>query len=265
MKVHRDLRYSDGNARNLLDLYLPEGGPAPLVIYIHGGAFMMGDKANPDWGDLIAIQAVVDAGFAVASVNYRFVPEHIWPAQLEDLRAAVAFLRVVAGEYGFDGARIAAFGPSAGGHLTACLALDQGLRAAVPWFPPVDFRFMDADMAASGVERQAPPNAESGSPESKLIGGAVADHPDLAYRAGPLGVLDALPEGARIPPFFIQHGAVDPLIAARQSQRLAEALRARGGEVVLEILPGAGHGGPAFDRPETLARVTAFLTENLGV
>jgi acetyl esterase/lipase len=269
---HLDLTYASCSARNRLDLFLPEGvSQPPLVVYIHGGAFRMGDKAFVDPLDQAIKAAVLGAGLALASINYRFSAEAIWPAQLQDLRDAFAFLRDKAGELGFDGARMASFGPSAGGYYSAmagiALAEDAAtrLRASVCWFPPVDFGTMDADMEATGTVRGTGRNDAPGSPESDLIGACVADNPDLARAASPLSYLDALPPGTALPPFLIMHGALDPLIAPAQAQRLHRALVARGGDSQLVILPEGTHGGGSFERPETMARVLAFLTQHLRV
>jgi acetyl esterase/lipase len=269
----RDIAYGP-QARNRLDLYHPAPGKVlPLVIYVHGGGFMMGDKANPDWGDLESIASMTGGGLAVASVNYRFSTTAPWPAQLDDLQQAVGFLRAGASGFGVDGARLGCFGPSAGGHLSVCLTLalaEHANRAAAPapmacaaWFPPVDFLQMDADMEATGLTREGGRNDAPDSPESLLVGVPIRSDAARTRAATPLGLLDGLPPGTRLPPVFIQHGALDGLVAPRQSERLRDALVARGGECRLEILPDGTHGGGAFARPETMGRVTEFLRERL--
>jgi acetyl esterase/lipase len=264
-----DIRYSDRAARCVLDLALPDGATRPpLVVYIHGGAFFMGDKTD----GAAERQALRMAGFAVASVNYRYSSEAIWPAQLEDLKAAFAFLRAQAPALGLDGARIASFGPSAGGHLSAsvgiALAADPAtaLDASVVWFPPVDFPSMDGDMIATGIERATGRNDGPKSPESRLIGACVADHPDLAHAAGPIARLAELPPGALLPDMLIMHGALDPYIAAAQSRRLHAAVAAHGtaSRLDLDILPRGTHGGGEFEEPQTMARVTRFLADSFA-
>lgn len=268
-KVQTDIRYADHAPRCVLDLALPEGGTRPpLVVYIHGGAFLMGDKSEGP----AERQALLDAGFAVASVNYRLTGEAIWPAQLEDLKTAFAFLRARAGYLGLDGARIASFGPSAGGHLSAsigiALAADAAtaLDASVVWFPPVDFPTMDSDILATGIERATGRNDGPNSPESRLIGACVADSPDLARAAGPIAWLTELPPGARLPDMLIMHGALDPYIAAAQSRRLHAALTAQAtaSRLDLDILPFGTHGGGEFGEPQTLARVIRFLADSFA-
>lgn len=267
---HLDLTYANRSARNRLDLFLPEGvGRPPLVVFIHGGAFRMGDKAFADPLDQKIKAAIVGSGLALASINYRYSSEAIWPAQLQDLKDAFAFLRGQAGDLGINAARVASFGPSAGGYYSAmagiALAADPAtrLRASVCWFPPIDFRTMDADMEAAGTVRGKGRNDAPGSPESELIGAVVVDNPDLARAASPLTYLNALPPGTTLPPFLIMHGALDPLIAANQPRRLHQALMDRGADSQLKILPEGTHGGGSFERPETLAQVTTFLSHHL--
>ena len=221
-----DIRYAQISPRQVLDLVVPDATtPAPLVVFIHGGAFRMGDKSDC----LRERQALVDAGFAVASLNYRYATEVIWPAQLDDLRAAIGFLRTHADRFGFDATRIASFGPSAGGHLSASVRIalsatsETWLAASIVWFPPVDFPTMDADIEATGVARATGRNDAPDSPESVLIGSCVADHPDLARSAGPIAQLGLLPTGAKLPAFLIMHGALDPYIAAAQAAKAAHS------------------------------------------
>jgi acetyl esterase/lipase len=255
-----DIAYGP-DARHVLDLELPEAANPPLVVFIHGGAFFVGDKS-----DCAAERAaLLAAGFAVASVHYRFTDTAIWPAQLDDLKAAFAFLRQYEG--GYDAARIASFGPSAGGHLSAsigiALSADPATRlvASVVWFPPVDFPTMDEDIIATGVERATGRNDGPKSPESRLIGAHVAENPDLARAAGPIARIAELPTGAVLPDMLIMHGAKDPYIAAAQSRRLHLALAAHGtaSRLDLDILPQGTHGGGEFTEPAAMERVTAFL------
>ncbi len=261
-----DQRYGQASTRNVLDIYLPKGAAnPPLVLWIHGGAFKFGDKAKPE-----GLAQFLEAGIAVASMNYRFSSEAIWPAQLDDIRAAVGFLRTNAARFGFDGARIASFGASAGGHLSAmagiALAGDPATRltAAVSWFPPVDFTTMDADIEATGVTRKTGRNDAADSPESQLVGAPVGENSQRALEASPLTYIQKLPAGVTPPPFLIMHGAQDQMIGRGQSERLAAALVARGGSAQFVLLPEGGHGTGDFEKPETVAQVIAFLVAQFG-
>lgn len=263
VRVEKNVRYADRSDRNVLDLYLPEGvQDPPLVVWIHGGGWRTGDKSNP-----VGLKAFLDAGFAVASINYRLSQEATWPAQLEDLKSAFAFLREHAAKYGYDAGRIASFGASAGGHLSAVagivLAGDPRTRlaASVVWFPPIDFPTMGEDFEKTGIERRTGPNDTSFSPMSALIGASVKENPALARAASPLTFLEKLPAGTKIPAFLIMHGARDPVVARGQSGRLFSALLAYRDVGGLEyvLLPESGHGSGDFQKPETIERVVSFL------
>jgi acetyl esterase/lipase len=264
-----DVCYADRSPRNLLDIVVPDAvTPPPLVVVIHGGAFFMGDKSDC----AREREALLAAGFAVASVNYRYSSEAIWPAPLDDLKDAFAFLRAQAQTYGYDGRRIASFGPSAGGHLSASIGIALSANAAtrpdatLVWFPPVDFPTMDADIEATGIARATGRNDGPKSPESRLIGATVADHPELARAAGPVARLGELPPGTRLPDMLIMHGARDPYIAAAQSRKLHLAV-ARFGTCTrldLDILPEGTHGGGKFEEPQTMEKVVRFLTASFA-
>ena len=260
--------YSTRSSSNVLDVYIPESGnaPFPLVLFIHGGAFMHGDKEDPD-----CLAELLRAGFAVASMNYRLSGQAIWPAQMDDIKAALLFLRSNTNRLSIDGQRIATFGPSAGGHLASVTALalaknpETRVQACVDWYGPIDFIHMDKDIEATGVVRESGRNDAAGSPESRLIGATVSDNPELAATASPLTYLANLASDATPPPFLIMHGAEDALIAPRQSERLRDALIAAYGENAVEyhLLSDAGHGGSEFAKPETSAIVVEFLTRHL--
>ena len=262
-----DISYADSSPRNVCDIYRPATVPAdgrcPVVVWIHGGAFRLGDKSR-----MMMPGPIIDGGMAIVSINYRLSQQAIWPAQLQDLANVSRFIRANADEYGFDTGRLAAFGSSAGGHLAAMMGIafadDPELRihAVVDWYGPIHFQHMDHDIGLTGVERGSPPNGEAGSPESDLIGAVVNDRPDLAFAASPLHYLE---RSDSAPPFLIMHGDSDPLIGAPQSVRLKEALREKFGPEAAEyhLLPDTGHGGGAFDSGWAQELVVEFLGRNL--
>jgi acetyl esterase/lipase len=259
-----NLAYADKSERNVLDLYLPEGatGPVPVVVWVHGGAFMMGDKSGPQ-----SLAALNEAGYAVAAINYRLSGTDQWPAQLEDVEAAVAYLRANAGDLGIDPAKVALFGASAGGHLVSttgiALAADPAtaVQAVVDWFGPVDFTMMDADIEVTGLTRSTGRNDAADSPESALIGMSVADNPKEAQKVSPLWYLAQLPEGTALPAFLVMHGGVDTFVGPKQSERLRDALLAwpSNGGVTYEFLPEGGHGSGAFQEAPATQKVVDFL------
>jgi acetyl esterase/lipase/cyclophilin family peptidyl-prolyl cis-trans isomerase len=260
--VHRDIAYvAGGHARQKLDLYLPKAdGPLPLIINIHGGAFRMGSKADGVPLDYLAL------GYAVASIGYRLSGDAIWPAQIEDCKAAVRWLRANARTHGIDPDRFAAWGASAGGHLATMLGTAGGVKefevgenlgvssrvqAVVDYFGPTDFLQMDAHRLANGQVHDP-----ADSPESELIGGALQENKDKAARANPITYVtkDA-------PPFLICHGDADPLVPHHQSVLLEAALRRAGVPVTFYTVTGAGHG--RFNDPRVPELTKAFLAEHL--
>ena len=263
-----NLAYSAGSDRNVLDVYLPEGAanPVPVVIWVHGGAFMMGDKSAPQ-----SLDALLGAGYAVVAINYRLTGTDIWPAQRDDVTAAVAYVQDNAVALGIDPDKVALFGASAGGFLvsTTGIALSadpaRAVEAVVDWFGPVQFTTMDADIEATGVERSTGRNDAADSPESALIGRVVADNPAVANAVSPLADLADLPAGTTLPPFLIMHGAIDTFVGAGQSERLRDALLANPGNsgVTFELLPLGGHGSGSFQEAGATETVISFLNVHL--
>ncbi|MEN9841270.1 MAG: hypothetical protein RL376_1070, partial [Verrucomicrobiota bacterium] len=272
-----DVAYADLSPAQKLDLFLPAGpGPFPLLLNIHGGAFMFGDKTMLD---APVARAFLAAGFAVASVNYRLSGEARFPAAVQDVKAAVRHLRARAADYRLDG-RIVAFGQSAGGNLASLLGTSGGealfedarlghaetssrVQAVIDWFGPTDFAQMDAQAKAEGRPASAQTHGTADSPESRYLGAALATVPELVRQANPATY--ATPDD---PPFLLQKGSADPLIPVGQSRLLLDALRRANVSATLEIIEGGGHGdmgsGQArFLTPENIARLVTFARQNV--
>ena len=260
--VQRDLAYvAGGHGRQKLDLYLPQAGTnLPLLINIHGGAFRAGSK---DQGVPLEY---LNQGYAIASINYRLSQHAVFPAQIEDCKAAVRWLRAHASEYRLDPSRFAAWGSSAGGHLAAMLGTtgdtqafevgadrDQSSRvqAVVDYFGPTDFLQMDAHRLPNGMRHDP-----ADSPESQLIGGAIQENRDKAAKANPITYVTT-----NTPPFLICHGDRDPLVPLNQSQLLTAALKEAGVPVTFYTVKGAGHGG--FGDPKVPELTREFLAKYL--
>ncbi|MFE0674649.1 alpha/beta hydrolase [Streptomyces sp. NPDC058867] len=214
-----------------LDLWLPEDAvtrPLPLVLFVHGGAWRRGRREDMGYrmrhwrpGPFARIAA---AGFAVASADYRLSGEAVFPAPLDDLREALAWIAERSGELGIDTARTVVWGESAGGHLAALLALAEdtpGVRGAVVWYAPSDLT-LDGD--------------RTDSPEALLLGAAPAAVPERAAQASPLHGVHAA-----APPFLLVHGEKDTMVDCSHSRRLAARLTEAGTEVALRTVPGADH------------------------
>ena len=268
--THSDLAYANLSDAQKLDLYLPTSGngPFPLVIMIHGGGFMMGDKA--DGAGLTGVDALLSAGYAVASINYRLSGEAIYPAQIHDAKAAVRFLRANASQYNLDADHFAAWGASAGGNLAALLGTTCGvselegadlgnaetsscIQAVVDWFGPIDFLKMDEQFSGSTCPQT---HNDANSPESMLVGAPIQSVPDLVKTTNPIQYVD---ENDAF--FFIEHGTADCNIPPIQGQLLAEALGSNKATYIL--LEGAGHGGAQFETAENLQQVIDFLNQHL--
>lgn len=270
--VKRDVQYvTGGGPRQTLDVYYPAKSdkPVPLVVWIHGGAWREGSK------DRTPALPLLERGFAVASVTYRFSQNAVFPAQIEDCKSAIRWLRKNAAELNIEPTKIGVWGASAGGHLVALLGVsgdvkqwDKGenpdqssrVQAVCDWFGPADLLTFGPQGGNGRTDhpRPFPATDSADSPEAKLIGGAIPENQQKARDASPVTYVtkdDA--------PFLIMHGDKDPLVPCAQSTELDEALRKAGVPSKLVILPGAGHGGPQFNRQEILDQVTAFFVKSL--
>jgi acetyl esterase/lipase len=259
-----------GAAELLLDLYLPAGagqpgaqqsgaqpsGALPAVVHYHGGGWRVGTRSSlgpaVDSLGLSPIEQLVEAGFVVASADYRLSSVASFPAQLLDAKAAVRWLRAHAADYNVDPDRIYAWGDSAGGHLASLVGLTGGpagycgrpeyvdelagvsdaVGAVAAWYPPTDLVRMGDQALPDAVARADDP----GSREALLIGAQPADAPDKAAAASPLTYT-----GEHAPPFFLAHGTADRFVPAAQSTTLAAALEAAGTDVELLLIEGADH------------------------
>lgn len=274
-----DLPYATISPTQKLDIYWPaEGnGPFPVIMSIHGGAFMGGDKRDLQ---LMPMLEATKRGYAVVSINYRLSGEATFPALVQDVKAAIRWVRAQAQLYLFNPERIATWGGSAGGYLSLMAGVSAGVpeledltlgntsqpcnvQAVVDWFGPTDFLLMDAQLAESGIAPDAE-QAHSGatSPESLLLGQKITEVSDLVRIANPETYIHP-----GLPPFFIQHGENDDTVPHQQSVNMAAKLKAVLGPqmVQLELLSGARHGGPAFESPENIQKVLAFLDQALRV
>jgi acetyl esterase/lipase len=268
--MEADLEYvKDGHARNKLDLYLPEKSdkPLPVIVFVHGGGWQAGDKQHCPAIPFVA------RGYAVASVNYRLSNHARFPAQIEDCKGAIRWLRANAERYNLDPKHFGAWGESAGGHLVALLGttgdvkelegkgghadLSSRVQAVCDVYGPTDFLVIAAQAAETGRKSAIDHDADS-SPEAKLIGGAIPKNKDRAAKASPITYVSK--DDA---PFLILHGTRDNLVPVAQSEVLHKALKKAGVESTLVSLEGAGHGGKEFGTPEIRRRVEDFFDRHL--
>ena len=272
--TYKDLAYATLSSAQKLDIYLPTtgSGPFPLVIMVHGGGFMFGDKA--DGGGLTGVDALLAAGYAVASINYRLSGEAQYPAQIFDAKASVRFLRANAAQYNLNPDKFGAWGASAGGNLVSLLGTTCGVaelegaelgnadqsscvQAVVDWFGPIDFLKMQEQLTEAGCSATTD---DASSPESNLVGAPIQTVPEKVTLTNPMNYITA-----NDAPFFIENGTADCNIPPVQNKNLADALSAVIGadNVTYVSLEGAGHGGSQFETVENLAKVIAFLDKYL--
>jgi acetyl esterase/lipase len=256
-----DLAYAKKSPFEKLDLYLPKQGksPAPLVIWIHGGGFQVGDKRSmprqnfgpppkllgrmgPYQIQVPDVTALTAKGYAVASLNYRlgFSMYTDAVAAVQDGKAAVRFLRANAGKYGLDPGRIAAWDNSAGGYMAAML----GVTGDQPTI------FDDATLGNVDVSSVVQAVIVWYGAEDRLPGKE-------------LSITNYLSTAKTLPAFMIANGDVDPVISPIQAQRLQDALIKAGAKSTLAILHGAGHEDPAFMATQMIPTFN-FLDKTFG-
>ncbi len=268
--THSDLAYASLSQAQKLDLYIPASGvgPFPVVVMVHGGGFMMGDKS--DGTGLAGVDQLLESGYAVASINYRLSGEAVYPAQIHDAKAAVRFLRGNATLYDLDTDNFGAWGASAGGNLVSLLGTTCGVaelegaelgyadqsscvKAVVDWFGPIDFLKMDEQYVGTSCPQT---HDDASSPESRLVGAPIQTVPELVGKTNPMNYIDDQDAA-----FFIQNGTADCNIPPVQNELFADALEASigVGNVTYVSIAGAGHGGAQFSTTENLTLVINFL------
>src|SRR5262245_40112120 len=264
---HRDLRYGEHKERNTLDLFVPKSEkPLPLIIWIHGGAWQGGSKDMNH-----PALRFLEQGYAVAAINYRLSQHTVFPAQIQDCKEAIRFLRANAKKYNLDPDAFGVWGSSAGGHLVALLGTSGGVKelaladsphkdvsdkvqCVVDFFGPTDLLKMAAQSGTnSKIDHDSPK-----STEPRRIGGAIQENKEKAAKANPItySTKDAAP-------FLILHGDADPLVPLGQSELLHEALKKAGVPSELVVIKGGGHGGAGFSSPENQDKVVKFFEKHL--
>lgn len=266
-QIVHDIPYAGtSNPKQMLDLWLPKkaAGRLPLLVYIHGGGWMQGDKSR---GFLVASPLLHSGRYIGASLNYRLTDEARWPAQVHDCKAAIRWLRANAAKYGIDPDRIAIYGGSAGGHLASVCGLTAGnpeLDGSLGGFTGVSTRVTcvvdfngPANLNSVIHQPSELPVGKTNGPDTLLIGGLVAEHPDRARAASPVTYVSS-----NAPPFLIAHGTKDTIVSIQQSQELYEALtnaRVRPAPLFIRVT-GANH---VMISRELMNRTAQFLDLHL--
>jgi acetyl esterase/lipase len=257
-----------------LDLWVPESAtPPPLVVWIHGGGWMIGDRRylpetlRPNQ----LFDALLDAGLAVATIDYRLALEAPFPAQLHDAKAAIRYLRAHAGALGIDTGRIGVWGESAGGHLAALVGLtghradleggigvvgeSSAVDVVVDWYGPADFTTMPRMTPPPHIAARLEAAMQT-PPEDTLVAGV-----DDTARADASPITHVTSDA---PPFLLVHGTADWLVPYAQSEQLNAALTAVGVACRLVPVEGAQHIFDGCDDVDTVVRLSVdFLAEAL--
>jgi acetyl esterase/lipase len=268
VKLEADIPYAGtDNPRQRLNLLLPktpkDDRPLPVIVYIHGGAWLGGDRAGGH-GRLAGY--VASGEYAGVSAGYRLTKESIWPAQIHDCKAAIRWVRANARKYNLDPDKIGVIGDSAGGHLVAMLGTSGGVKelegdlgahkdvssrvqCVVDLFGPSDIPAMQDYPSSLNHDGAS-------SPEGRLVGGRVSDKKDVALAASPVTYVS--PDD---PPFLIIHGNKDMVVPYNQSERMHAALKKVKVECYFITVDGGGHGG--FRNPEIQKRERQFFAKHL--
>lgn len=262
--VQADIPYTTSAAGEplRLDLYLPEAAGAPLLVWLHGGAWENGNKSA------MPLEPFIERGFAVASLDFSPASKARFPGQVHEIKAGIRFLRAQAKRFGYDAGRIAVLGASSGGHLAAVVGTSNGhdelegtlgdhrsessdVHAIVSYFPATNLTTILTQSTPFGLRIREPA-------VTRLLGAAPADAEPLARLASPVFQVDR-----NDPPLLLLHGDLDPQMPINQSHELEGAYERAGVEVELIVVHGAAHGGDAFYSSQNVQRVEAFLRAQL--
>ncbi len=257
--VFRDIIYATADGKNLdLDIYTSKSAKnQPLIVWVHGGAWQTGSKANPPLG-------LMPYGYALASVNFRSTTETRFPTQIHEIKAAIRFLRANAAKYGYNADKIIVWGSSSGGHLAALVTTTNNntelegtlgndlktssvVQAGIDFYGPTNLLTILNQSTPHGLKVRTPALA-------LLFGKPVEEAKELATLASPVFQVDK-----DDPPLFIVHGEQDIQVPINQSIELWTTYQAKNGKAQIEFVPDAGHSSPAYMKKELLDKVAAFL------
>lgn len=273
-----DVDYAgDGLQGHKMDIYLPKdvnNAPFPVIVAIGGSAWFSNNVKGSSVG---RFGLFVDNGYAVVTTNHRASSEAKFPAQINDIKSAVRFLRANASKYKLEPGFIAIIGDSSGGHLAALMGTSGGVKeytigektldiegdvggntnqsssvdAVIDMFGPTVFYKMNSQRIEGGMDHDG-----ASSPESSLVGGPIQENHDLCDLANPITYIDS-----NDPAVLMIHGDNDPLVPLGQSILLKEALTEKKVKNELCIVEGAGHGDSRMWNPPSSDKMIEFLTE----
>jgi acetyl esterase/lipase len=251
-QVTADVPYCAGGGKTLLmDVYVPRvrvRNPTPAILWLHGGGWERGDKNGSSGARFLAAE-----GFVTASIYYRLSVEAKFPADVEDCKCAVRYLRANAARYGVDPDRIGVAGASSGGHLALLVAttdasaglegeggwpgVSSRVSAAASYYGPTDLRSIRTDFGARAQ-----------SAIVKLIGKTPEEDPTAFERASPIAHV-----ARGEPPILMAHGDGDTLVPIEQSKRMLAAYRRAGLSARLVVVANANHDFAPVDSNKPLS------------
>ncbi|MES2518602.1 MAG: alpha/beta hydrolase [Bacteroidota bacterium] len=277
-KYWLDINYADDDiVGHRLDIHLPKSGkvPFPIVVAVYGSAFFSNSSKGNTFKDGFG-QILLENGFAVVSINHRSSSDAKFPAAIQDVKAAIRFIRANAAKFSMDNSFIGITGWSSGGHLSALtgttnttktgkisgldidiegnvgkyLQTSSQVNAVVDWFGPTDFLIMDKCGSTMNHD-------DVKSPESSFVGGAIQENKEKTALTNPINYVNK-----NNPPFLIFHGDKDPLVPHCQSEKLYEKLQSAGVKSELVIIPGGEHG-PGVMIDKYYAQMITFFKSQL--
>ena len=277
LELTKDLVYHqstdlDGEDMSLLmDLITyDDGEKRPCVVYITGGGFMFAPKES----GLYNRYEIAKAGYVVASINYHVISNGIYSDAVKDVKAAIRYLRANADKYGIDSSRVAVWGESAGGYLTAMVGTTNGVKdfeegenlaqssevqAAIDVYGLSDLTKIGADYDEAAEQAHFTVSSPDGQYiHGKNSGLTSLDKPEVVVKSNPINYVDK-----NDPPFLLFHGTDDNLVSPSQTLLLHTALQNVSVPSSRYVITGAGHGGVQFSSPEVLEIMIDFLNESL--
>ena len=261
-----DIEYASVDGKPLLlDLYMPstQSGAPPLLVWVHGGAWEGGSKAQ------MPLSSLVEKGFAIASLDFRPASIAPFPGQAHEIKAAIRYLRASADRHGYDATQIGILGASSGAHLAALIGTTNGheslegklgdhpeessaVQVIVSYFPASNLTTILKQSTPFGLGVREPAL-------KRLLGGLPDEVSDAARLASPVFHVDASD-----PPLLLLHGDQDPQMPINQSHELQGAYEAHGLSAEFVVVHGAAHGGDAFFDAARLEHVAQFLQQHLA-
>lgn len=233
--IKKDITYcSPGGSPQLLDLYTPQDRAKvhPLIIHVHGGSWVNGKKSDDNMTDVIT--SLAEQGFTVASINYRLAPNSKFPAQIQDVKCAIRFMRANASTYAINKDKIGLLGESAGGHLSALAGVSQNVAD----FESVEYAGV-SDSVSAVVDLFGPSNLVSFTQGNPIL---LAALPSFLGSYSPVAASPTSYIDPQDPTFLLIHGDSDRLVPLSQSQEFLTALQSFSVESNLITVVNAGHG-----------------------